>query len=408
MAEADTQSAEADTEEERVEYPWVSETPTTRIIGTPKGLIYSGRLDDSRKQNSNSYGVILEDPEVVTGSLWQNQEKPEDGTTADGVDEDESRPTDYRVVDEDDRDTTIANGALVTGEEGPNTYDEAEEFEEDAVIVWYNGMSGERLARTLDFNGRPFASWTDDGYLVKGLYQVADGWRDADSSGKRQMKDDGLAPRVARAPILRQRTEYEWSDDGDLEDATLLDEPKDQRVLIDISRFQGGRGYEVHVLDADEFEDEFGSLDAELPRTDDGYVDRELESDGIELGMPYTAAADEILEQAGYSVHMYTGDGWQDEPDDWSPQSTSEVGEFGVSASSGDAEGFTPKQQQFVDETVGELKGSGMTPEEMFDGGLAGLIGKFSGQFDVVPDVEDVRESIYAEVSHLDVDDLDE
>lgn len=407
MAEADTESADADTDEERIEYAWASQTPDTRIEGTPVGLIYAGRLDDSVAQNDTSFGVVLEDPQVVDGSLWQNQAKPEGATTADGIDDDQSRPTDYRIVDEDDDSTTIANGALVTGEEGPNTYDEADSIEEDAIIVWYNGMSGERLGRVLDFNGRPFARWTDDDYLVKGLMQPAEGWRGANGDKRRQMKDNGRAPRVARAPILRQRVVVDRDDEGDIEDVTLLDEPQDQRVLIDMSRFQGGRAYEVHALDADDFVDTFGSADATLPRNDAGYVD----DVDAELDMPYSPVADDVLEQAEYRMHMYTGDGFQTEPEGWTPQSTSEVESFGVSTGStdaGDVEGLTAQEEQFVREVVDELKGTGLTPEEAFDGGLAGLIGKFSDQFDRAPEVDDVREEVYARVAHLDTSDLDE
>lgn len=406
MAEDETESAD-DADTEQVEYAWASQTPTTRIAGTPVGLVYAGRLDDSVRQNDTSYGLVLEDPEVVTGSLWVNQEKTEDGTTADGVDEDQSRPTDYRIVDEEDRNTTVANGALVTDENGPNTYDQADEIEEDRVIVWYNGMSGERLSRVLDFNGRPFARWTDDDYLVKGLMQPAEGWRGANGEKRREMKDEGKAPRVARAPILRQRVEIEYDDDGNVAEATLLEDPREQRVLIDMSRFQGGRAYEIHVFDADEFEDEFGSLDAELPR-EDGYVN-DVES---ELDMSYTPAADDILEQAEYRMHMFTGEGFQNEPSSWSPQSTSEVGSFGVSAdagtSDGDGDGFTAAQEQFIREVVDEVKGTGLTPDEAFDSGLEGLIGKFSDDFDRVPDADDVRGEVYRRVSHLDPSDLEE
>lgn len=401
--------AEAESEaEQRTEYAWASQTPDTRIKGTPKSIIYSGRIDDTVAQNDTSFGVVLEDVEVVDGTLWKNQSKPDGETTAEGVDEDESRPTDYRIADEDDRDTTVANGALVTDENGPNTYEEADEIEEDAVIVWYNGMSGERLSRVLDFNGRPFARWTDDGYLVKGLYQVAEGWRDASGDKRSQMKDEGKAPRVVRAPILRQRVEVEYDEDGNVDEAELLDEPNEQELLIDMSRFQGGRAYEIHALDAAEFADEFGNHSADLPRNDGGFVKDDVES---ELDMPYTPAADEILEQAEYAMHMYTSDGWQNEPDGWTPQSTSEVGSFGVSADgsgSADTDGLTAAQEQFVNEVVDEVKGTGLEPDEVFDGGLAGLIGKFSDQFDRVPEADEIREEVYARVSHLDPTTLEE
>lgn len=406
MPETETKSADADTDDaDEEEYVWASQTPGTRISGVPSGIIYAGQLDDTVAQNDTSFGLVLEDPSLVSGEAWENQAKPDDGTTADGIDEDESRPTDYRIADSDDSGITVANGALVTDEYGPSTYDEVDDIDADTAIVWYNGMSGERIARVLDFNGRPYARWTDDGYLVKGLLQPAEGWRGASGDKRREMKDNGKAPRVVRAPILRQRVDTVTDDGGDVVDATLLDEAEEQRVLIDVSRFQGGRAYEVHVFDADGFEDEFGSADAELPR-DDGYVE-DVDS---ELEMSYTPAADTILEQAEYAMHMYTGDGWQDEPDDWSPQSTAAVDSFGVSADSGgdgDEDGFTAAQEQFIREIVDELKGTGRTPETAFDGGIDGLVGKYSGQFDRVPDTDAVREEVYARVGHLSVDDLE-
>lgn len=410
MAEAEEQSADADTDEEqREEYAWASQTPETRIRGKPRGIIYAGRLDDSQAQNDTSFGLIVEDPEVVNGSLWQNQAKPDGGLTSDGVEDGQPRPTDYRIVDEDDRDTTIANGALVTGEEGPNTYDESDGFEEDTVIIWYNGMSGERLSRVMDFNGRPFARWTDDGYLVKGLYQPAEGWRDANSDKRSQMKDNGKAPRVARAPILRDRVEVTRDDEGEIEnvDVNLDDDFAGDEVLVDMSRFMGGRGYEIHVFDSSQFASEFGNHSAEIPRNDSGYVKDDVES---ELDMPYTPVADQVLEEAGYRVHMYTGDGWQDEPDDWSPQSTSEVGTFGISTDTedGDSDGITAQEEQFIQEIVGEVAGTGLPPSEVFEGGIPALIGKYGDQFDRAPDLETIRREVYTRVSHLDPDELED
>jgi hypothetical protein len=412
MAETANESADADTDgEAREEYPWASQTPGTRIVGKRRGVIYAGRLDDTEAQNDTSFGVIIEDPEVVEGTLWQNQAKPDDATTAEGVDDDQSRPTDYRIADPDDENTTIANGALVTGENGPNTYDEADAFDEDTVILWYNGLSGERLSRVLDFNGRPFARWTDDGYLVKGLYQPAEGWREANGDKRSQMKENGKAPRVARAPLLRDRVDVQYDDEGNVDgvEVNLEDDFEGAETLIDMSYYMGGRGYEIHALDAETFEDEFGALDATIPRNDAGYVKDDVES---ELDMPYTPAADQVLEEAGFRMHMYTGDGWQDEPDSWTPQSTSEVGTFGVSADAGsddgDGDGFTAQQEQFVREVVDEVSGTGMPPSEVFEGGIPALLGRYGDQFDRVPDESDVREAVYARVSHLSTDDLEE
>lgn len=405
MAEAATESADADTDEERIEYPWASQTPTTRVTGTVVDVFYAGQLDESTPQNDTSFGIVLEDPDVVGGQLYVNQAKPEDGTTADGVDDDQPRPTDYRIADPDDRDTTIANGAFVSGEDGPNTYDEADGFDEDRVIIWYNGLSGQRIGRVLDFNGQPFARWTDDGdYLVKGLLQPAEGWRDANSDRRSEMAQNGLAPRIARAPVFRERVNVTYDDEGDIEEITV-DEDGELDAVIDMSRWNGGRAYEVHVFDAESFEAEHGSLDAEIPRDSNGIVDSEAE-----VTMRYQPLADEVLETVEYRMHMHTGDGWQDEPAAWEPEPASEVGNFGVSAETADSgsEGFSAEHEAFVEEIVGELQGSGMTPEEAFSGGLAALIGKHEGDFTRVPDVGEVRREVYARLDYLDPSDLDE
>jgi len=402
MAEPDSDVDEV----EETEYPWATQTPHTRISGIPTGIIYSDRLGDDVQQNDTSYGLILKDAEVVIGSAWTNDEKG-DGTMADVIGDDEPRPTDYRIVDTGDEGTTTVEvdgeTFVSTGEKGPNTYAEGT-VEDDEVLIWYNGGSGERISRVLDFNGRPYARWTDDEepYLVKGLYQPPEGYREADAGERRKME---LDPRVVRAPILRQQVYVERNDDGDVIETGLLDEPNDQRVLIDVSRFMGGRAYEVHVFDADGFADEFGALDAEIPRTDDGYAKNDIDS---ELEMSYTPSADGVLEDAEYAMHMYTGDGWANEPEGWSANSTAEVDSFGISSDLGDDEGLSPSQEQFVNEVVGELKGTGLTPKEAFDGGLGGLITNFAEQFDEVPRAADVREPIYERVAHLDPDDLDD
>jgi hypothetical protein len=417
MAAADTEADEAADDAEQPT-PWVNQTPDSRISGVPTEMVYADRLDDSTEQNDSSFGIVLEDPSVERGSLWVNDAKDADGTTAEGTDDDEPRPTDYRVTDGDSPTASVSEvrgeTVLTTGEDGPSSYGEAESIAEDEVIVWFNGLSGQRISRILDFNGRPFATWhadDDEPYLMKGLYQSAEGWEDYDK--RSALADDDKAPRVARAPILRQRVTVEYDDDGNVADAMLADEADAQRVLVDISAKEVGRytQYRAHVFDADGFADAFGSTDAALPRDDDENVVDDIDS---EMDMPYTppSAADDIMEQAGYSMHMYTGDGWQDEPSNWQPSSTAGVGSFGVSADSGsggddETDGFTAAQQQFIEEVVGELKGTGMKPEEAFDGGLEGLIGKFADDFDRVPDAEDVRAEVYTRVAHLDTEDLE-
>lgn len=395
----------------REDFPWVYQGPGTRIAGTPVQLIYGGNLGENAEQNDTSFGVVYEDPSVVIGDLMLNDAKPEDGTTADAVEDDEPRPTDYRLVDVEDDDVKFdRDGNVKTNENGPNIYDDAESFEEDRVLVWYNGMAGQRLARTLDFNGRPFASFSDgdEPYLVKGLLQVAEGWRDASSSEKGDMVRNGKAPRIARAPILRNEVELQFAD-GDVVGADYLDEPTDLHILVDLRRAESGRGYRINAFDAGGFEDEFESVNtpiSEIESNDYG----QLEADS-ELGMLYTNAADDVLDAAEYRMSMYTGDGWQSEPEGWESDSQAGTSSFGIGSDDEQAEESTDAEiQQFADEVAGELSGTGMTIEEAFDDGLTGLIEEYAEGRVSTEDAEEIREAVYAspDVSHLSTDDLDE
>lgn len=411
MAETESQSAEAD-EEEREEFAWASQTPTTRVSGVPTGIIYAGDLSDSVAQNDTSFGLVLKNVDVEVGELFANEAR-DGGTVKDVVDEESTVPTDYRIADPDDKDASFdRDGKFQTEEEGTvdgelaDTYVEADGVDEDEIIIWYNGLSGQRLGRVLDFNGQPYARWTDDGnYLIKGLYQCANGWREARGSDRGDLARAGKAPRVARAPILRWSVEHEYDDEGDITSTTLHDEPQSPRILVDVSRAQNGRGYRLNVFDAEQFEDEYGSLDADLPLNDDGYVD-----DDTQIDWNYDPAADDVLDEAGFRMHMYTGDGWPEEPENWEPSSTSEVGSFGINTSSDDGGegGLTAEETQFVREVTEDLKGTGMTPEERYSGGLAGLVGKHQDGFSSAPDVDAIEEAVFAEVAHLDVDDLEE
>lgn len=414
MADADTESADADADEEQ-EFEasvWASQTPTTRIVGNPVELIYAGRLDDSVKQNNLSFGVVFEDPEVVVGDLFVNEAKPDGDTVENVVDEDSTVPTDYRVADPDDKDAQFdRDGNFKTDEESTvdgelaNTYEEADGFDEDEVLVWYNGLTGQRIGRTLDFNGQPFARWTegDDPYLIKGLLQATDEWREQPQNRK-QFAQDGNAPRIARAPILRTQVEYTRNDDGEIQSATLLDEPKDRDVLIDMRRPDEGRGYRAYVFDADAFEDELGSLDASIDDVMDVLTDYE-QNFGPEIDLMYSPRADTILDEAGYSMHMYTGAGWPDEPENWTPSNASEVDSFGIAG--GDESAIEAEEEQFVSEVAADLAGTGNTPEDAYEGGLDGLVGKYRDQFSEAPDVERIREQVYDRVAHLDTDDLE-
>lgn len=377
---------DSDSEEGYEPVAWASQTPETRIAGRPVEIIYGGSLDSSEAQNKISFGLALEDPRVVKGTLFRNESRGDDETTAESVGEDEPRPTDYRIADTEDRETTIVKDSLTTGESGPNVYDEVDEFADETVIVWYSGMAAERIARSLDFNGMPFAS-------SYGLFQVANEWRGADGSTRGELKDSGLGPRVARLPLLR----FAVDDDTLVEDFEAGPE-----VLIDISRWQGGRAYEAHVLDAAAFEAEAGSLDADLPRNDSGFVDADAEFE-----FQYNEDAASVLDQAEYGLYIYDGDAWEDGPDGVARGGG--TGDFDVQSSTPDVgeDGFTDDQREFVTTVVDEITGTGLTPEEAFEGGIEGLIGANTDAFTIVPDADDVLEAVYEQTPHLDVEDLE-
>lgn len=420
MSAAASESVDTDTDndsEDREEFPWVYQGPGTRITGTPVQLIYGGNLGENVEQNDTSFGVVYEDPSVVNGDLMANDAKPEDGTTADAIEEDEPRPTDYRLVDVEDDDVKFdRDGNVKTNENGPNIYDDAESFEEDRVLVWYNGMAGQRLARTLDFNGRPFASFTDgdEPYLVKGLVQVAEGWRDASSSEKGDMVRNGKAPRIARAPILRNEVELQFAD-GDVVGAEYLDEPTDLEILVDLRRAESGRGYRINAFDAEDFEEEFGSLDtpvSEIESNDYG----QLEADS-ELGMLYTSGADDVLDAAEYRMSMYEGDGWESAPEGWEPSSQSGTSSFGIGSDGSEEEtkeSTDAEIQQFADEIADEISGTGLTITDAFgdenEDGLSFVIEEYGGDRVTTEDAEAIQEAVYGhpDVSHLSPDDLDE
>lgn len=345
-----TQSQETDNDEEqREEFAWASQQPTSAITGTFEGLIYSGQLNSDVAQNGTSFGVIFGNPEIDGGTLFRNEAKPSDDLVRSTLDEDQSSPTDYRIVGTEDDSVTIRDGILFTQERNAATYEGADAFDEDSVIVWYNGVSGGRIGRVLDFNGLPFAEYKEDGYLVKGLVQVADGWREP--SRRRELARSDRAPRVVRAPIPREDVIGE-------------------EITVEISRPENGQYYHATVLDAD----------------------------GEELEMVYNEDADEVIEEAEYRMHMHHGSGFADRPATAPP-------EFGIQPDNTDGtavDGLTVTQQAFVEQTAQALEQYGQTPEEAFNGGIAGLMQRHG----VEGDSETIERAVYTQASHLDEDSL--
>lgn len=337
---------------EQVEQARVNQTPTTRVKGTPKTLVYAGDLRAA--QNGTSFGVVFDADSfsVVEGTLVRNSKKPDGQVTI--ANDEGKRSTDYRVVDLNDEGTTtieVGGETFVTDRAG-NQYEVVDGVDDgdEEVIIWYNTVSGNRIGRILDFNGVPFAAYKEDGYLLKGLIQVSEEWRNANGARKKELKDAGLAPRVARFPVLRDDI---------------------SEVEIEISRWNGGRMYEAHVFDADGEELEF--------KYDEGN-------------------ADDVLSENNYTMSLEHGDGWQDKPANAQEQART----FNISIGEPSEDGLTQTGENFVQSVVSALEGTELTPEQAFAGGIEGLM----QDHNVTDDVTAVRAAVYERVSHLDTDDL--
>jgi len=469
MSAKESESADADTDEaqddEFTYYAQVTQHPTTIIEGDIVEIV-TKEVDGDKESTDNSFGVVFEDPEVTAGTLWQNDSIPEgfvstsefndtvriavEGTDNDyvrgrevtdevvedararledaGVDADFEEAeyedlriggTDYKVADPDDDEASIQynsdgdqTGIDVSG--GEFESNKVDEFDADRIMVWYGGMSGQRIGRALDFNGMPFARFTDpdegdDPYLVKGLFQAPIGWRgDADveqfdhvettdrSELARAESRGGLGrpPRVARPAILRDDIEG--------------------RSFIALGRYQGGQMYETHVGRALDDYSDFLSL----------LLDDEDPSDEYdEIGLKYDQDADEVLasefDNPREVYGLYHGEGWQDEPEnaDWGVSGAdNDGGNFDtpdVDVDDDSIEHPTEQERAFAEGVAEKIAGTGADPDDAIfpisddeNVGLEGLVDHNSDSFQVEPDVDAIREVVYENAGHLDTDDL--
>jgi hypothetical protein len=384
MAEADSADETTGTEQtdEEASYAWASQQPTTRIRVDPNELIYSGDLDETVAQNDTSFALQADAIEVINGTVFENDERDEYESTSEAAEEqDQPRATDFRVVDVEDESANAKNDFLFTREE-MGDYTVREESIEEETLLFFNGMSGQFIGRTLDFNGLPWARYTDEGYLVKGLLQVPDEWRSANRSKRSDMAKDGRAPRVTRTPFLREDVD---------------------EIIIDLSRYNGGRMYEVHVFDGTEIE----NPELDLQEGSDGMM-----LDGVEELQPrYDDEADDYLADREVRWAMYHGAGWPDEPANAEATGSVDV-ELDVGGDEAELEsGFTASQERLIDSFEDALKGSGVTPDGAFDGGLEAAIETYApdaGCVDNPPETSDVREELYVRLSHLDVESLED
>lgn len=441
---ADTE-ADTDSEEEFEYYPQVTQHPTTIIEGEVVDIVTGADIDSGVEQTGSSFGVVFEQPEVADGTLWQNRNVPDgfDSTSEyndtirmaqadddtdyirgrevtdeaieaaqerldeadidyEGEDYDslKVKGTDFKVADTDDRDAEVQS-VVFDGEEkvtgidvggGSFNSEQVDAFDVDRIMVWYGGMSGQFVGRGLDFNGMPFSRYTDDGYLVKGLFQVPIGWRgDADveqydnvpTTNRKELATDlNRAPRVIRPPVLRDDI--------------------DGRAFIGIGRYNGGNMYEVQMGRA---QDDYGDV-----FTDDADFD--------ELSMQYSQEADEVLAEAfddpASVFALYHGEGWQPEPDNAQPfgdgdSEGGDGGSFDVGVADDETAGLTDAEQSFADTISEKIAGRDIhLDDEVFDvgdgekGDLAALVEHNAGAFDTDdPNVDGIRASIVDQTDHL-------
>lgn len=467
MSANTSESADADTDDEAQDdeftyYPQVTQHPTTIIEGDIAEIVTGADIDGDVEDTGSSFGVVFEDATVEgDGTIWQNRDIPEGFTSSaefndalkvaiNGTDIDyirgrevteelveESREriantldaegefsdldydehsvsgTDFKVADPTDgsADVQEVNGETLGIDVGGGVFsaEQVENFgDADRIMVWYGGMSGQFVGRGLDFNGMPFARYNvaededDNDYLVKGLFQVPIGWRgdtDVEEYGEvpttdrsKLATDLGRPPRVARPPVLRDDI--------------------DGRAFIAIGRYNGGQMHEVHIgRGADDYEDIL-----ELTR------DGDLSDDDYDaIDMKYDQSPEERLSaefnNPSEAYALYTGEGWQDEPEGADPfgsSTSAEGGSFDVDVEVDEDEVDHPTEQEveFAEMVSEKIAGTGVSPdEEIFpvDDGkvdLEGLVGSNSGEFQVTPDVDAIRTVVYENTAHLNPDDL--
>jgi hypothetical protein len=464
-ADVDTDAAESENDDEFVYYPQVTQHPTTIIEGEIVDIV-TKEVDGSKETTDNSFGVVFEDPEVTAGTIWQSDAIPEgftstsefndelriavEGTdndyvrvhevTEDRVEEARERlsdavdvddwgdaeyddlrvgATDYKVADEDDDESNVSydqngdtEGIDVSG--GVFDSEKTDEFDADRIMVWYGGMSGQRIGRALDFNGMPFARFTDPDegdqpYLVKGLFQAPIGWRgDADVE---QFED---VPTTDRSELARSESRGGLGRPPRVVRPALLRDDIDGRSFIALGRYNGGQMYETHVGRALDDYDEFTETLLDDEDVDDLYD---------EIGLKYDQDADERLaaefDNPKEVFGLYHGEGWQDEPEnvDWGISgSGSEGGSFDtpdVEVDDDAVEHPTEQEVAFAEGVAEKIAGTGASPDdEIFpisddeSVGLEGLVDHNSDSFQVDPDLDAIREVVYENTGHLDASDL--
>ena len=433
QAESQTDDEQNSNDEEGFRYyPQVTQHATTIVEGDIVDIVTGADIDAGVEQTGSSFGVVFENPTVAGDStVWKNRNIPDGFETisefndtirmaqagdddtyvrgtevtdeaieaaqsrldeadvdyeGDSYDELSVSGTDYKIADTSDSDTEVmeVDGTTLGVDVGGGTFssEKMDEFDSDRIMVWYGGMAGQFIGRGLDFNGQPFSRWTDEGYLIKGLFQVPIGWRgDADldqydnvptTDHKELATDLGRKPRVIRPPILRDDIEG--------------------RAFVAIGRYNGGRMNEVHIGRA---EDSYDAIFESLRANDEPEYDS--------FDMKYDADADEVIaaefDNPAELLALYTGDGWADEPANAQSFGESEDdsggSSFDIDTDDSGVEHPTDEEDTFAKMVSEKLAGADIeSVDDPFDGGLEGLVESNADNFDNEYDVEAIRELV--------------
>jgi len=416
-------SGDSDSDSEFEYYPQVTAHAPSAI----EGEIVDTRLavDFDSPDTSHSVGVVIKDPEVTDGWVWESRDIPEGFTTIreyndtvemanadvddayvgagevtqEAIDDATTRldeagygfvnaemvsGTDYKIVGEGNN-TEIKEfrDEIIGVDVGGGTFDseQSRSFNHDTVMVWYGGIIGQFLIRTLDFNGLVFANFNQDGtYLNKGILQVPDGWR----NNRGKCLAEKQYPREARPIVLRPELE---------------DTRAEIRMTWDDEN--GRRNYEGVFIDGEELSLR-NAYDA-----DDTYPDTTIVN---ALG----------VDEAYYAYNLYHGDGFAavpesfEEPSDvadtatdtgsGSGDSDTSGGSFDIGAgTSGESEeGLTTMESEFVDMVVDQLAANDVSSlgasEMMFLNGtedFSGLVYHNSDEFDTeAPSVDMMLDAV--------------
>jgi len=418
---------DSESEDDEFEYiAQVSAHAPSRIGGN----IVDTRLaiDTESEKTGSSIGLIIEDPYVEVGSVWKNRNTPDgfdtigeyndtlamanadvdddnyaggDEVTSEAIQSATERlesagydassaeqisGTDYKVAAEDGNDVKTYNDDVIGIDVGGGTLDseQRDEFDHDTVMVWYGGIVGQFIARTLDFNGAPFAHYNDEGYLVKGLLQPPIGWRNddvekfenvptTDRSKLASPKDRGgygRPPRIARPVVLRE----ELDDTAEIE-LSWYDDAKSRR------------NFDGVFVDGEE-------LDLAMAYGRDDGPDAVIE-DALDV------------DNAADAYWMFHGEGWEDEVEVVEDDTDTSGGSFDMGMDEDVVDdGLTDREEEFAESVTEQLTGTGAHPDDevFLDSGadIEGLVQHNVDAFDTDdPNVEGIRTFIIENLSHI-------